>query len=139
METTLRHPLTELLRDHTLRIADGQSHVIAVFEGQVWLTQDGDSRDVILEAGDSFGFGGSGLTLVQAFRDARLLVSEPAALELPRRIDAITLHQHARALRAAAVAALFARGFERAESAVQRALQRAGAWLVSARGPLRTA
>ena len=76
MNPTLPHPLTDLLRDQTLRIADGKPHVIDVFEGQVWLTQNGDLRDVFLEAGDSFSFNGRGLTLVQAMRDARLLVSD---------------------------------------------------------------
>jgi hypothetical protein len=139
MNPTLRHPLTDLPRNAMLHVADGQSHVIAVFEGQVWLTRDGDPRDVFLEAGDSFSFDGPGLTLVQAFRDARLLVSEPEALDPARRIDAITLHRRVRALRDAAVAALVARSLARAESALQRALQHAGAWLSSARRPLRTA
>jgi hypothetical protein len=81
MSQSLRHPLTDLPRDRTLRIADGRAHVVAVFEGQVWLTHDGDSRDVFLEAGDSFTFDRPGVTLVQAMRDARLLVSDPASLE----------------------------------------------------------
>jgi len=76
MNQALPHPLTDLPRDRTLRIADGKAHVIDVFEGQVWLTQNGDLRDVFLEAGDSFSFDGRGLTLVQALRDARLLVSD---------------------------------------------------------------
>jgi len=76
MNQALQHPLTDLARDQTLRIADGKAHVIDVFEGQVWLTQNGDLRDVFLEAGDSFSFDGRGLTLVQAMRDARLLVSD---------------------------------------------------------------
>jgi hypothetical protein len=85
MSQAQRHPLTDLPRDGTLRIADGRAHVVAVFEGQVWLTQDGDARDVFLEAGESFNFESSGVTLVQAMRDARLLVSGPAALDGPRR------------------------------------------------------
>jgi hypothetical protein len=77
MTVSTSHPLTDLPRDGTLRFDDGKAHVIAVFEGQVWLTQEGDVRDVILEAGESFVFGGPGLVLVQAFRDARVLLSEP--------------------------------------------------------------
>jgi hypothetical protein len=127
MSQALRHPLTDLPRDYTLRIADGRAHVVAVFEGQVWLTQDGDLRDVFLEAGESFGFESSGVTLVQAMRDARLLVSEPAALEPPRRIDAQALHQRARELRDAAVVALIARGTAAVESVFVRAAQRVGA------------
>jgi hypothetical protein len=104
-------------------------HVIAVFQGQVWLTQDGDLRDVFLGAGDSFSFHGAGVTLVQALRDARLLVSEPEALE--RRTDAQALHRQARALRDAAVAALVARGVAAAESVLRAAAQRAGALIAT--------
>jgi hypothetical protein len=122
MSHTLRHPLIELPRNGTLRIADGRGHVIAVFEGQVWLTQDGDERDVFLEAGDSFSFDRPGVTLVQALRDARLLVSAPAALE--RRLDSQALHSRARAMRDAAVAAWIARGVAAVESLALRAAQR---------------
>jgi len=121
MSHTLPHLLTDLPRDQTLRIADGQAHVIAVFEGQVWLTQDGDLRDVFLEAGDSFSFDSRGLTLVQALRDARLLVSDRVALDRAQGLDADSLHRQARVLRDAAIAALVRRGWSRAGSALRRA------------------
>ena len=81
MSQALPHLLTDLPSNQTLRIADGKAHVISVFEGQVWLTQDGDQRDVFLEAGDSFSFDDRGLTLVQALRDTRLVVSDRSALD----------------------------------------------------------
>src|SRR5512134_1196105 len=118
MSQALRHPLIDLPRNATLRIEDGQPHVIDVFEGLVWLTQDGDPRDVILEAGESFRFDGDALTLVQAFRPSRVLVSDLA--DTPRTLNATALHRLARAKRDAAVAALIARGFAAAEAAVQR-------------------
>jgi hypothetical protein len=126
MSQALPHPLTDLPRNGTLRIADGRAHVVAVFEGQVWLTQDGDSRDVFLEAGESFNFESSGVTLVQAMRDARLLVSDPAALDPARPVDAQALHRRARELREIALAALIARAAAALESAFVRAAQRAG-------------
>ena len=126
MSQALPHPLTDLPRNGTLRIADGRAHVVAVFEGQVWLTQDGDSRDVFLEAGESFNFEGSGVTLVQAMRDARLLVSDPAALDLAGRVDAQALHRRARELREIALASLMARGAAALESVFMRAAQRVG-------------
>jgi hypothetical protein len=126
MSQALPHPLTDLPRNGTLRIADGRAHVVAVFEGQVWLTQDGDSRDVFLEAGESFNFEGSGVTLVQAMRDARLLVSDPAALDPARRVDAQALQRRARELREIALAALIARAAAALESVFMRAAQRVG-------------
>ena len=127
MSQALRHPLTDLPRDGTLRIADGRAHVVAVFEGQVWLTQDGDERDVFLDAGESFDVRSSGVTLVQAMRDARLLVSDPAALDQPPRVDAQALHRRARELRDAAVVALIARGAGAVETVLVRASRRMAA------------
>ena len=109
MSQALRHPLTDLPRGATLRIEDGEPHVIDVFEGQVWITQDGDLRDVILEAGESFRFEGNHLTLVQAFRDSRVLLTDLA--ETSRSMNAIALHRRARAQRDAAIAALLRRAF----------------------------
>ena len=89
MSTSLRHPLTELPFGATLRIDDGQDHAIAVFEGQVWITQDGDPRDIVVGAGESFSFDRPGLALVQAIDTARLTLmdAEPlsgaAALQAP--------------------------------------------------------
>jgi hypothetical protein len=124
MSQALPHPLTDLPRDGTLRIADGRAHVLAVFEGQVWLTHDGDLRDVFLEAGDSVSFESAGVTLVQAMRDARLLVSDPMALGPTHRIDALAMQQRARELRDAALAALIARGVAGIEAALLRAGRR---------------
>ena len=121
MSQALRHPLIDLPRNGVLRIADGQPHMIEVFEGEVWITQDGDPRDVILEAGESFRFDSDGLTLVQAFRPSRLLVSDLA--DTPP-LNAAALQRLAREHRDAAVAALVVRGFAAAEAAVQRLVQR---------------
>ena len=123
MSQALRHPLTDLPRGSMLRIVDGQAHVIDVFEGQVWVTQDGDPSDVFLEAGDSFTVDSRGLTLLQALRDSRLLLSERAEPALGR-IDSFALHQRARRQRDAAVSAWLQRGFAAAESTMQRAVQR---------------
>lgn len=122
MSPALRHPLIDLPRGATLRIDDGEAHVIDVFQGMVWITQDGDPRDVILQAGESFSFDSSGLTLVQAFQDARLLLTDAAVPT--RTMNALALHRRARAQRDAAVAALIRRGFAAAESAVLRLAQR---------------
>jgi hypothetical protein len=123
MSHALPQPLTDLSRDATLRIADGRPHVVDVFEGQIWLTQDGDERDIFLEGGDSFSVSGAGLTLVQALRDTRLLVSERASFE--RTFDAQALHREARALRDAAVAALIVRAAVAVESVLLGLARRA--------------
>ena len=50
--------------------------------GALWLTQDGDRRDVVLGPGDAFDFDSAGDALVSALADSRYVLLEP----LERRI-----------------------------------------------------
>ena len=111
MNNELRHPLTDLTAGSILRLRDGQGMAVVVFEGLVWITQSGDRRDIVLAAGESFSVDRPGLTLVQAFRDSKLMVVEggPQAAPWPAQSSA-ELHQSARAQRSAAIGDSLAKG-----------------------------
>jgi hypothetical protein len=47
---------------------------VEVLSGAIWITQDGDLRDVILQPGDAFDFDRNGDVLLSAFDDSRYLV-----------------------------------------------------------------
>ncbi|WP_280151176.1 DUF2917 domain-containing protein [Piscinibacter sp. XHJ-5] len=67
-------PITELRSGALMRVEEGAGHAIAVFDGLLWITQSGDSRDVFLRPGESFSFDGSGRVVMQALSNARLAV-----------------------------------------------------------------
>ena len=47
--------------------------------GTLWVTQDGDSRDIVLEPGDSFTFDHRGDALISALDDSRFLLLDVCA------------------------------------------------------------
>lgn len=81
MDSSIRYALTQLPQGRYLRLhrVDGRS--IAVFKGTVWITQDGDPRDVFVGPGETFFVDRPGLVLIEALDDASLIVLEPQHTE----------------------------------------------------------
>lgn len=122
MCTPLRHTLTDLPRGTLLRIDEGDGRVVAVFDGEVWLTQDNDPNDFFVGPGESFALASPGLVVVQALSDARLMVYDTKPL-----VDwssAHELYRAARAARDATIAAALVRGAVAAKAMFVRAARR---------------
>jgi hypothetical protein len=47
---------------------------VEVVSGAIWITQDGDLRDIVLQTGEAFDFERAGDALLSAFADSRYLV-----------------------------------------------------------------
>lgn len=73
MNASLDRALLRLRKGEVRRLGGGRGRGIAVFEGLVWVTVDGDPRDTILEAGESHTFDRDGAVIVQAFAPSALL------------------------------------------------------------------
>ncbi len=54
--------------------------LVRCLSGMVWVTQEGDSRDYILERGDTFRVERRGAVAVQALSSARIVAGEASAV-----------------------------------------------------------
>ena len=58
---------------------------IASRGGSVWITQDGDPRDIVLGAGEAFELDRDSPVIVQAIENAVVTLEEPAVAARPQR------------------------------------------------------
>lgn len=68
----------EIAKNKILEVKQPLGVTIECLEGSVWVTLDGDSRDVVLDAGQSFVVDRNQRTLLQALDAARVRLIEPA-------------------------------------------------------------
>ena len=85
-EFLLQSPFS-LARGSLLRIDGGAGVLVHVWEGELWLTQEGSGKDHLLGAGQSFRVDRDGATLAHAFRRSVVSLSPSLPGSLARRID----------------------------------------------------
>jgi len=59
-----------LARGQTLKLIDGVGSTICAREGTVWITEENNRKDVVLQPGNCYRLTNPGMTLIQAFADA---------------------------------------------------------------------
>ncbi len=74
MDTDLFRAANDLAKGNLYRIHDGQGRRVVCLSGCLWLTQDNDQRDTVLEAGDGFTIDRGGDTFLSALADSRFVV-----------------------------------------------------------------
>lgn len=84
MSATLDHDCTALPDGALLRLRNRFGATVTVVRGRIWITQDSDRRDVVLDAGESFVIDRPGLAVVQAFGAACVGVTPQASAEEDR-------------------------------------------------------
>lgn len=75
--TELRLAATPLRKGEILRLHDAHGSRIEVLDGSVWITIDGDVRDIVLDVDQGFSVDRHGDTLVSALRDSQVVVLQP--------------------------------------------------------------
>ncbi len=73
MDSNLQYAVTRLKRGALQRLNDVEGCAVTVLSGMVWITQDGDPRDVFVSPGQTFRIDRPGLVLVEAINDASVL------------------------------------------------------------------
>ena len=71
-----------------VKVRGGRGHAIVCHSGSVWVTQDGDPRDIILRAGDAFTLDRDGPALVQAFEPGAISIAQTEAQTRAARVAA---------------------------------------------------
>jgi hypothetical protein len=80
------HGSLGMTRGSVLRIEDGRDMTIYVWEGRLWLTQEGDRRDRYLGPGDCFRIQRDGVTLAQATARSTVSLTTPRAELYAKRV-----------------------------------------------------
>lgn len=75
--TGMRPSIQDIAKDKILEIKQALGITVECLEGSVWVTLDGSTRDVILEAGQSFCVDRKQRTLIQALATARVRLIHP--------------------------------------------------------------
>lgn len=71
--------LHTLTRGQELHLEQAHGLRLACRQGQLWLTQYGDSRDIVLNAGSEFTIDGGTAVIVSALRPSQLCLCRPAS------------------------------------------------------------
>lgn len=84
------HAELHLAKSDLIRLSD-TAHTVTCRAGTLWITQDGDPRDIVLEAGQCFTTEKARATVVYALAPARLVIghrrspmADPAGNARPR-------------------------------------------------------
>src|SRR5688572_2928937 len=86
MDGYIVHGPIELPRGSGVLIEAGRGMAIELWDGNLWITQDADTRDYMVQAGSGFRLGREGLLIACALRASRITLTAPVPAYYARRI-----------------------------------------------------
>jgi len=78
MDNQLKHTASGLAKGSMQRVEDGRGTWVQCLEGCLWLTQQGDRRDIVLQTGDEALIERDGTSILSALSDSRFVLLRPA-------------------------------------------------------------
>ena len=76
MDIDLNGAAVDLEKCARLQVRDGVGRRVLCLAGSLWITQENDTRDIFLQAGESFVLDRRGLAIIGARAAAKLMVLE---------------------------------------------------------------
>jgi hypothetical protein len=91
MIVEMKRVVIELERREMVPVEDARGGRIVCLRGRIWITEYGSTGDIVLEAGESYKISRKGVAVVQALRDARVVlrapIASPASAGLAARVE----------------------------------------------------
>jgi hypothetical protein len=75
--------LTAMQRHQWIALHGQAGHRVECVSGTLWITQDNDRRDIVLQPGDAFVLDRPGMAMISAISDATLIVLLPLPAATP--------------------------------------------------------
>jgi len=86
MDGYIVHGSVGMTRGSVVLIEDGKGMLVYVWDGGVWVTQEGDSRDRFLAPGQWFLLDRKGVTVVHALKRSVLTLTAPEPVLYAKRV-----------------------------------------------------
>ncbi|MCR5881681.1 DUF2917 domain-containing protein [Rhizobacter sp. J219] len=80
MQVAISTPITRLQRRQTFQLRARRGERIECQSGELWITQDGDPRDIVLGPRECFTLDRAGTAVVSALKDAAFVYRRSASL-----------------------------------------------------------
>ena len=74
----MKRVVIELERREIVPVEDARGSRIACLRGRIWITEHSSTDDIVLEAGESYEVSRDGVAVVQALREALVVLRAPA-------------------------------------------------------------
>jgi Protein of unknown function (DUF2917) len=95
MKIQLTQSEIRLGKKQLLTVTGGKGQPVVCRKGSIWITQDGDVRDVVLREGESFTLDRAGPAIVQSFEPAAFCLGKPARRARRERAGGLAERLHA--------------------------------------------